>query len=43
MKKHIESYDDFSVEELESRFEMKKWVRIEVGPCGCEDSIGAEV
>jgi hypothetical protein len=43
MKKSIENYEDFSVEELESRFEMKKWIRIEIGPCGCDDYPGTEV
>jgi hypothetical protein len=28
----------FQVEELEKRYEMG-WVKIEVGPCGCDDNV----
>lgn len=30
-------YEEFSVKDLESRLEMKRWISIEVGPCDCDD------
>lgn len=30
-------YNEFSVQELEARLEMGKWISVEVGPCGCDD------
>ena len=36
-------YNEFSVQELEARLEMKGWIRIEEGPCPCDDSPGTEL